>query len=83
MHVYIRNQKGDALIEKGRIISVGGLNRQFLITGEDELMPISLGKYKDEERAEEILNEIMQRVIEPTAKEVSKGVIFIDLKGIK
>ena len=83
MRVYIRNQEGTALIEKGKILSIGGTKKAYLVTGDDELMPISLGKYKDEERAEEILNEIIQRIIEPTAKEVEKGVIFIDLKGIK
>lgn len=83
MHVYIRNQEGTALIEKGKILSIGGTNKAYLVTGDDELMPISLGRYKDKERAEEILQEIIQRIIEPTAKEVAKGVIFIDLKGIE
>ena len=83
MRVYIRNQEGTALIEKGKILSIGGTNKAYLVTGDDELMPISLGKYKDEERAEEILQEIMQRIIEPNIKEVGKGIIFIDLKGIE
>lgn len=83
MHVYIRNQAGDALIEKGRILAIGGTNKSYLVTGDDELMPASLGKYANEERACEILNEVMQRVVEPTAKEVQRGIIFIDLKGIE
>lgn len=83
MRVYIRSQAGDALIEKGKILSIGGTNGHFLVTGEDELMPISVGKYRSRERAEEVLNEIIQRIVEPRAREVEKGVIFIDLKGIE
>lgn len=83
MNVYIRNQVGDALIEKGQILACGGTKREYLMTGNDEIMMISLGKFATRKRAQEILNEIMQRVVEPTAKEVQKGIIFIDLKGIE
>lgn len=81
MNIYIRNQEGSALIEKGKILSVGGTNGCYLVTGDDEKMPISLGKYRSRERAEEMLCEVMQRVVEPRVREVERGVIFIDLKG--
>lgn len=81
MRVYIRNQEGSALIEKGKILSIGGSNKRYLVTGEDELMTMSVGKYKDEARAKEVLEEVMARVISPTVSEVQKGIIFIDLKG--
>lgn len=83
MHVYIRNQEGTALIEKGKILSVGGTGGKYLLTGDDELVMTSIGKYKNKKRAEEILNEIIQRTMQPTAREAEKNIIFIDLKGIE
>lgn len=83
MHVYIRNQEGTALIEKGKILTGGGTKKCCLLTGNDILNLTPIGEYESKERAEEILQGMIQRIIEPTAKEVAKGVIFIDLKGIK
>lgn len=83
MRVYIRNQEGTALIEKGKILTGGGTKKCCLLTGDDKSNLIPIGEYGSKERAEEILQGVMQRIIGPTAKEVQKGVIYIDLKGIK
>lgn len=83
MKIYIKNQEGTALIEKGKILTGGGTKRCCLLTGDDTGMLTSIGEYESKERATEIMNEIIQRVVEPTAKEVQKGVIYIDLEGIK
>lgn len=83
MHVYIRNQEGTALIEKGKILTGGGTKSCCLLTGDDKGMLIPIGEYESKARAEEILNEIIQRTVQPTAREIEKGIIFIDLKGIE
>ena len=83
MNIYIRNQEGDGVIEKGKILTIGGTKRTSLLTGDSEDSLVCLGVYKDEEMATEILNEITQRVVQPTAKEVEKGCLFIDLSAIK
>lgn len=83
MHVYIRNQDGTALIEKGKILTGGGTKKCCLLTGDDILNLTPIGEYESKERAEEILQEMIQRIIEPTARETEKGIIFIDLKGIE
>lgn len=82
MKVYIREQSGERLIEVGKEIFVEEMKKPFLITGEKDRLSI-LGEYESIERARDILNEIIQRIVQPTAREVGKGVIFIDLKGIK
>lgn len=83
MNIYIRNQEGDAVIEKGKILIVGGTKRTSLLTGDSEGALVRLGVYKDETETEDILNEITQRIVQPTAREVERGCIFIDLKENK
>lgn len=82
MTVYILNQEGNALIEKGKILSVGGTHKEYVLTGDDELMPITLGKYESEAKAHEVLGYIAGRIISPTSKELETGIIYIDLNQI-
>lgn len=83
MHIYIRNQRGDALIEKGKVLIIGSAKRNCIFTGEDELKLTFLGEYKDKEEAEEILRHIINRIVNPTPKEIERGNIFIDLEELE
>lgn len=78
MKVYFREQSGDRLIEAGKEIFVEEMKKPFLITGEKDRLSI-LGEYESIEKARETLNEVIQRIVQPTAREVEKGIIFIDL----
>lgn len=78
MKVYFREQSGDRLIEAGKEIFVEEMKKPFLITGEKDRLSI-LGEYESLEKAREILNEVIQRIVQPTAREVEKGIIYIDL----
>ncbi len=82
MHIYIRNQKGDGLIEKGKILIIGSIKRNCIFTGDNEENLILLGKYKDEETANEVLGHIVNRIIAPTEKEIERKNIFIDLSEL-
>lgn len=83
MHIYIRNQRGDALIEKGKILIIGSAKRNCIFTGEDELKLTFLGEYKNEKEAEEVLGHIISRIVSPTAREVERGSIYIDLENLE
>lgn len=85
MKIYIKVQKGDAIVEKGEIITIGSMtsNGVYLLTGRDKGHLIEIGRYKDEVRAKEIMGEILQRVVEPKTREVERGAIYIDLEGIE
>ena len=78
MKVYFREQSGDRLIEAGKEIFVEEMKKPFLITGEKDRLSI-LGEHESIEKARETLNEVIQRIVQPTAREVEKGIIFIDL----
>lgn len=83
MRIYIRNQRGDALIEKGKILIIGSAKRNCIFTGENELELVLLGKYKKEEETKEVLSHMISRIVSPTAKEIERGSIFIDLENLE
>ena len=87
MKVYIRTQDGKGLIEKGKLLAIGGAKSNHLITGDDEIMPIALGEYDNEEITMKVFLNVAARVVYPTEKEIERGIIYIDLqeieKGIK
>lgn len=83
MKIYIKGQKGEGLIEKGEILIVGGRNKTSLLTGKDMGNLVSIGELKSEDRAKEILNEIIQRIVQPKVREIEREAIYIDLEGIE
>lgn len=83
MRIEIKNQRGDGLIEKGKILRIGAMKRRCILTGENEEELTVLGQYKDEEEAIEVLSYMIDRVVKPTEKEKERGVILIDLEEIE
>lgn len=80
MKVYIRNQEGKMLIELGKILKretnkIG----TFIITGDYNGNTVVIKLCEDENKAEKILNEMISRIVSPTANEIARGIIYIDL----
>lgn len=83
MRVYIRDQEGSSLIEKGEILSIRVSKTVYLATGNSMNSLVQIAEFKSEKEAKRVLEEIIQRIVEPKAREVERGVIYIDLTGIE
>lgn len=79
MKVYFRTQLGDGLIEKGKILRLIASKRTYIVTGDKEEDVIRLTSFDDELEAKQTFEQIISRIVSPTAREVEKGIIFIDL----
>lgn len=82
MTVYIRAQDGNELIEKGAYLGIGGTKRNSIITGENRMNAQLLGMYT-QDTVWEVFGHIVDRIINPTAQEIKKGIIYIDLNEIE
>lgn len=80
MKVYIREQEGNKLIELGKILKIE-TNKigTFIITGDYNEHTVIIKLCEDEKEAKTIFNEMISRIVQPTAREVEKGIIYIDL----
>lgn len=79
MKVYFRTQLGDGLIEKGKILRLVASKRTYIVTGDKEEDVIKLTSFDDELEAKQTFEQIISRIVQPTAREVEKGIIYIDL----
>ena len=79
MRVYFRTQLGDGLIEKGKILKLITSKREYIVTGETEEDVIKLTSFDDKDEAKQVFNEMISRIVQPTAREVERGIIYIDL----
>lgn len=82
MTVYIRTQDGNELIEKGAYLGIGGTKRNSIITGENRMNTQLLGMYT-QDTVWEVFGYIVNRIINPTAQEIKKGIIYIDLNEME
>ena len=79
MKVYFRTQLGDGLIEKGKILRLVASKRTYIVTGDKEEDVVRLTSFDDELEAKQTFEQIISRIVSPTAREVEKGIIYIDL----
>ena len=79
MKVYFRTQLGDGLIEKGKILRLVASKRTYIVTGDKEEDVIRLTSFDDEAEGMQVFEQIISRIVSPTAREVEKGIIYIDL----
>lgn len=79
MKVYFRTQLGDGLIEKGKILRLVASKRTYIVTGDKEEDVIRLTSFDDEAEGMKVFEQIISRIVQPTAREVEKGIIYIDL----
>ncbi len=79
MKVYFRTQLGDGLIEKGKILRLVASKRTYIVTGDKEEDVIRLTSFDDEAEGMQVFEQIISRIVQPTAREVEKGIIYIDL----
>ena len=83
MTVYFRTQGKEGLIEKGKILRLmASKQKVYIVTGEREDAVIELASFKEEVEGQKVFNEIIQRIVEPRAKEIERGVVYIDLSEI-
>lgn len=80
MIVYFRTINGESLVEKGKILTIGGAKRDCILTGNDKMSLEVIGSYKNEEEAKEVFEGIIEKIMNPTVQEMNKGIIYIDLK---
>lgn len=78
MRVYI-SKRDKGIVELGKILKISS-NKvgTFIVTG-DYNSEVTIMLCKDEEEAKKVLNEIVQRVVQPTAKEIEKGIVYIEI----
>lgn len=83
MTVYFRAETGDKLIKLGKVIKIE-TNKigTFIVTGDYNEHTVVLKLCSDEETGQKVFNEIIQRIVEPRAKEIERGVVYIDLSEI-
>lgn len=79
MRVYFRTQLGDGLIEKGKILRLVASKRTHIVTGDKEEDVVRLTSFDDEAEGMQVFEQIISRIVSPTAREVEKGIIYIDL----
>lgn len=79
MTVYFRTQLGDGLIEKGKILRLVASKRTYIVTGDKEEDVIRLTSFDDEAEAMIVFEQIINRIVSPTANEIARGIIYIDL----
>lgn len=79
MKVYFRTQLGDGLIEKGKILRLVASKRTHIVTGDKEEDVVRLTSFDDEAEGMQVFEQIISRIVSPTAREVEKGIIYIDL----
>lgn len=78
MRVYIKVREGE-VIELGKRIKVEESKvGVFIITGDYE-KEVIIKDCIDRKEGERIIREIMQRVVEPRAKEIERGVVYIEI----
>lgn len=82
MIVYFRTMEGESLVEKGKILTIGGAKRDCILTGNDKNHLEVIGSYKTKEEAKELFDAIIAKIVSPTVLEMQKGVIYIDLEHI-
>lgn len=79
MRVYIKVREGE-VIELGRRIKVEESKvGVFITTTGDYERELIIKECKDRKEGERIIGEIMQRVVEPRAKEIERGVVYIEI----
>lgn len=78
MKVYIKAREGE-VIELGKRIKVEESKvGVFIITGDYE-KEVIIKDCIDRKEGERVIREIMQRVVEPRAKEIERGVVYIEI----
>lgn len=78
MKVYIKVREGE-VIELGKRIKVEESKvGVFIITGDYE-KEVIIKDCIDRKEGERVIGEIMQRVVEPRAKEIERGVVYIEI----
>lgn len=83
MTTYIRSQKGTGLAEAGAVIEIGGSKQNCVVTDMKSGKVALLGQYEDAEKAKEVFEYIVDRMINPSETEIKKGIIYIDLYAIE
>lgn len=80
MTVYFRTEAGDKLIKLGKVIKIE-TNKigTFIVTGDYNEHTVVLKLCSDEETGQKTFNEIISRIVSPTANEIANGIIYIDL----
>lgn len=80
MTVYFRTETGDKLIKLGKVLKIE-TNKigTFIVTGDYNEHTVVLKLCSDEEIGQKTFNEIISRIVSPTANEVAKEIIYIDL----
>ena len=79
MTIYFKNKEKPSLIEMGKILTLSGYKENVIVTGDryDEL--VSIATYDTNLEANEIFDKIINKITHPTAKEIEKDIIFIEL----
>lgn len=82
MIVYFRTINGESLVEKGKILTIGGAKRDCILTGNDKMSLEVIGNYETKEEAQELFDAIIAKIVNPTLQEMQKGFIYIDLQHL-
>lgn len=80
MTVYFKTKDGLSLIKLGKILTIGGTKKDSLLTGDTGSSIILLAKYANKEEAQKTLDEIINKITHPTAKEIQSDTMYIQLQ---
>lgn len=79
MTIYFKSASGASLVKLGNILTIGGSKKNSLLTGNEIANLVKISEYSSEEETQKILDDIINKITHPTAKELEKGVIYIVL----
>ena len=79
MTIYFKSSSGLSLVKLGKILTIGGSKKNSLLTGDEMHGLVKISEYANQEEAQNKLNDIINKISHPTAKELEKHVIYIEL----